>query len=319
MIHMTACIVTGSRPLNSAAKKRGGNPGALLDLVGLSALMELSRGSPDIGIGLIDGPVAGDHVDLAESPIHEIPTGKVASCRTCASSACSHGTFIAGMLSARRGSDAPAICPACSLLVRPVFREGAFEGTYQPSAHPGELAAAVFDCVDAGARVINLSLSLTRHSIGAERTLTSALNHAMLRGVIVVAAAGNQNLIAGSAITGHPGVIPITACDSDGFPSAYSNAGLSIGGRGLRAPGDGVISSGPGGNSISSSGTSVAAAFVTGAIALLWSIFPAATAQEVKLALTPAQARRTTIIPPLLNALAAYKSLAMRYRGHSSL
>jgi hypothetical protein len=34
--------------------------------------MELTRGSPEIRIGLIDGPVARDHEDLAESPIQEI-------------------------------------------------------------------------------------------------------------------------------------------------------------------------------------------------------------------------------------------------------
>jgi subtilisin family serine protease len=136
----------------------------------------------------------------------------------------------------------------------------------------------------------------------------------MLRGVIVIAAAGNQNIVGSSVITGHPWVIPITACDREGYPSAYSNAGLSIGGRGLRAPGDGVISSGAQGASISSYGTSVAAPFATGTVALLWSIFPGATAQEVKQALTQSPVRRTSIVPPLLNAWTAYQTLAMRYR-----
>lgn len=136
----------------------------------------------------------------------------------------------------------------------------------------------------------------------------------MLRGVIVIAAAGNQNIVGSSVITGHPWVIPITACDREGYPSAYSNAGLSIGGRGLRALGDGVISSGAQGASISSYGTSVAAPFATGTVALLWSIFPGATAQEVKQALTQSPVRRTSIVPPLLNAWTAYQTLAMRYR-----
>lgn len=285
-----------------------------LELVGLVALMELSRGSPEVGIGLIDGPVAGDHADLAGSPIREIPIKKAASCRNSMSSACAHGTFIAGMLSAKRGADAPAICPACTLLVRPIFSEAAFGGMSEPSANPDELAAAVIDCIDAGARVINLSLALAQNSTGAERALKSALDRAMLRGVIVIAAAGNQNIVGSGVITSHPWVIPITACDREGFPSAYSNAGLSIGGRGLRAPGDGVISSGAHGASISSCGTSVAAPFATGTIALLWSIFPAATAQEMKLALTQAPVRRTSIVPPLLNAWTAYQTLAMRYR-----
>jgi subtilisin family serine protease len=58
-------------------------------------------------------------------------------------------------------------------------------------------------------------------------------------------------------------------------------------------------------------GTSVATPFVTGAIALLWSEFPAATAAEVKLAVTQSNGvRRTTVVPPLLDAWAAYQVMA---------
>ena len=52
----------------------------------------------------------------------------------------------------------------------------------------------------------------------------------------------------------------------------------------------------------------MATPFVTGAIALLWSAFPTATAMQVKFAITQAYApRRTTVVPPLLNAWAAYQ------------
>jgi subtilisin family serine protease len=235
-----------------------------------------------------------------------------APCQNSRSSACLHGTFIAGILSARRGSDAPAISPACTLLVRPIFSDGGLEGKYEPSTNPDELATAVFDCIRTGARIINLSLALVRPSTSADRALKSALDHAMLRGVIIVAAAGNQKIVGSTVITRHPWVIPTAACNREGLPSVYSNFGLSIGSRGLRAPGDGVISSGADGQSFPSSGTSVAAPFVTGTIALLWSIFPSATAQDVKLAVTQATVRRVSVVPPLLDAWTAYQSLAIR-------
>jgi subtilisin family serine protease len=136
----------------------------------------------------------------------------------------------------------------------------------------------------------------------------------MVRGIIVVAAAGNQKIIGSTGITRHPWVIPTAACNRKGLPSAYSNVGLSIGARGLRAPGDAVVSSGADGQSFPSSGTSVAAPFVTGTIALLWSIFPSATAQEVKFAVTQATARRVSVVPPLLDAWTAYQTLSIRYR-----
>ncbi len=126
--------------------------------------------------------------------------------------------------------------------------------------------------------------------------------------MIVVAAAGNQGSVGGTSITRHPWVVPVAACDSRGRPTRESNLGHSLGLRGLMAPGEAIASLGVDGKPVTLGGTSVAAPFVTGAIALLWSEFPAATAAEVKAAVTQAIAgRRTTVTPPLLDAWAAYE------------
>ena len=146
-----------------------------------------------------------------------------------------------------------------------------------PSATPQELAAAIVECIDAGARVINLSLALAQPSTKGEQALEEALNQAVRRGVIVVAAAGNQGTLGSSAITRHPWVIPVVACDLRGRPMNESNLGSSIGRRGLSAPGDGITSLSAEGQPLTLGGTSVAVPFVTGTIALLWSEFPAAT------------------------------------------
>jgi hypothetical protein len=95
----------------------------LLALVKLTALMERTRGSPDVKIGLIDGPVVTQHPDLASENLREIPGNNGATCTQANSSACLHGTFVAGILSAKRNSSAPAICPNCTLLIRPIFIE----------------------------------------------------------------------------------------------------------------------------------------------------------------------------------------------------
>src|SRR5574340_886803 len=175
-----------------------------LDLVRLPELMKLTSGKPEIAVAMVDGPIAVSHPDLARSSIREVAGDARARCAQTRSPACVHGTFVAGVLSARRGSAAPAICPDCTLLVNPVFSEAATGSAEEPSATPEELAAAILECIDAGARIINLSLAVTRSSPKGERALKLALDHAARRGVMIVAAAGNQGEVGGTIITSHP-------------------------------------------------------------------------------------------------------------------
>ncbi len=179
-----------------------------------------------------------------------------------------------------------------------------------PSATPEELATAIIDCVNAGVRVINLSLAVAQPSMQGEQALEEALNVSARRGVLVVAAAGNQGTLGSSALTRHPWVIPVAGCNLKGRPLNESNLSSSIGRRGLLAPGAGITSLGTNGQPLTSGGTSVAGPFVTGAIALLWSEFPAASAAQVKFAVTQAsQPRRASVVPPLLDAASAHHDL----------
>jgi subtilisin family serine protease len=281
-----------------------------LDLVKLTPLMQIASGRPEIIIGLIDGPVALNHPDLVGANIRAFPGNLAGMCATSGSSACTHGTFVAGILCARRNSPAPAICPSCTLLVRPIFTDRIPTNASIPSSTPEELAAAIIDCIDAGAHLINMSVALTQPSTRGHQELQGALDLAAQRGVITVVAAGNQGTLGSSVITRHPWAIPVVACDSLGRPMNQSNLGGSIGRRGLSAPGDNITSLGAEGSPITFGGTSVAAPLVTGAVALLWSEFPTATAAAVKLAVTQADApRRASVVPPVLDAWTAYQIL----------
>jgi subtilisin family serine protease len=278
-----------------------------LDLVKLTALMERTSGRPDIAIGLIDGPVAINHPDLSSKNIRELPGKLSATCTQVNSAAYLHGTFVAGILCAQRGSAAPAICPSCTLLVRPIFLETTATSGPMPSATPDALATAIIETIEAGARVLNLSVALAQPSTRRERALEEALDYAVSRGVIPVAAAGNQGTLGSTAITRHPWVLPVGACDPQGRPVDTSNLGSSLGRRGLMAPGEAITSLGAHGPPLTFGGTSAATPLVTGTIALLWSEFPAATAAEVRHAVTHASApRRPTVVPPVLDAWGAY-------------
>jgi subtilisin family serine protease len=268
-----------------------------LDLTGLRPVMERGEGRADVRIGLIDGPIALDHPDLADAHIETLGGADADQ---------AHGTFVAGVLCAARGGEAMAICPGCTIVHLPLF---AAEGG-PVVVEPDVLATALLTCVDAGVDVINLSATTAAPSLAGAPRLEEALTYAARRGVAVVAAAGNQGTVGSSAITRHAGVIAVSACGPDGRPAAFANLGAFAARRGVLAPGVDVTSLDPGGGTVASSGTSAAAPFVTGAIALLLSLLPHISAYDARTALLDARAGRArSITPGLLAADAAYAEL----------
>jgi subtilisin family serine protease len=205
----------------------------LLDLVGLTSVMARTRGRGDVGIGLVDGPIALEHSDLRESLISDAPGYRAASDPD-------HGTFIAGMLVAARASLAPAICPACRLVSLPVFRPSATGGLTATNA---EVAEAIDRAIDMRVELVNVGAEM----IGGDGTkrpadLADALDRASHARVLVVAAAGNRRVMSGSPLTRHRAVIPIAGCDPSGRPTPTSNLSRFIGTRGLLSPAEDVVS-----------------------------------------------------------------------------
>src|SRR5512144_2968012 len=121
------------------------------DLANLRLLMAATQGSPDVAIGLIDGQVAMDRLGSASDRVRPLSDVVGSACTRAGSAACVHGTFVAALLCADRGTAAPGLCPGCTLLVRPIFRESPRGDLSVPSATPDELAAAMIECIDAGA------------------------------------------------------------------------------------------------------------------------------------------------------------------------
>lgn len=164
--------------------------------------------------------------------------------------------------------------------------------------------------MQAGAHVLNLSVALVQPSSAGLAELHAALNEAARRGVLIVAAAGNQGTLTSSLITRHPWVIAVVACDRMGNPLTSSNLGHALGRRGVSAPGQDIVGLGSHLQPVRLGGTSVAAPFVTGTIALLWSLLSDATSTEIHAALTHAPGRRRRgVVPPLLDAWAAYQMM----------
>jgi subtilisin family serine protease len=157
--------------------------------------MELTSDQTEVVVGLIDGSVLKKHPELVGASIREISGELSGQCVQASSTACIHGTFVAGILCGKRNSAAPAICPNCTLLVRPIFAETTLGSEQMPSATPADLAAAIIESIGAGAWVLNMSMAIAQPSSQGERELQETLDYALNRGVIAVAASGNQGTL----------------------------------------------------------------------------------------------------------------------------
>ncbi|MCT6647177.1 S8 family serine peptidase, partial [Enterococcus faecalis] len=76
---------------------------------------------------------------------------------------------------------------------------------------------------DHGAQVINLSLGAPSKS----KVVENAVNHALSKGVIVVAAAGNSGRSVGYP-AGYPGVIAVSATDKNDNIAWFSSRGPEV-------------------------------------------------------------------------------------------
>lgn len=142
-----------------------------------------------------------------------------------------------------------------------------------------QIAQAVRWSVDNGAQIINLSIS--RNSVNWPASWDTAFLYAMERGVVIVAASGNesQTLKSATAPATMPGVISVTAVDqSNQTVAGVGSSGIGIS---LAAPGVDVLGSFPGGDVRRWTGSSAAAPLVTGLIALMLERDPSASATDI--------------------------------------
>jgi thermitase len=178
-----------------------------------------------------------------------------------------HGSHVTGILVAR-GERMPAgVAPRCRVL--PVRVLGALRQseTVIGAGLVDNINAGIKWAVDHGADVINMSLGI-RHE-GGGLPHTDVVRYAEQRGVLVVAAAGNDGgdtLYYPGAL---PGVVAVGAVDQSGEVASYSTWGAQVD---LVAPGTDIWSTWLEGGYAFATGTSQATPYVAGAAALCQSV-----------------------------------------------
>jgi subtilisin family serine protease len=167
-----------------------------------------------------------------------------------------HGTHVAGIISGETNNTTGVASIGFTGSLIPVkVLDSTGAGSY------ASVASGIIYAADHGARIINLSLG----GSSASQTLESAVNYALKKGVIVVAAAGNNGNAAAVYPANYAGVIAVSATTASDTLANFSSYGNHTY---ISAPGVGIISTYNNGGYATMSGTSMAAPEVAGLLGL---------------------------------------------------
>lgn len=229
---------------------------------------EITRGDQKILVAVVDTGVDYTHPDIADSYVNSgydfvdndndpHPIWQ------------SHGTHVAGIIAAVAGNRVgiAGIAHVSIMAVRVLGLKG--QGSVWNVAH------GIVYAVREHAHVINLSLGGGRKS----KLLEAAVQFALAAGCVVVASAGNRGGPPVSYPAAYTGVIAVSAIDESEKLADFSSYGPEVD---LAAPGVDILSTVIAGKYKEFSGTSMAAPHVTGVVALMLSVNPKLTPDQVR-------------------------------------
>jgi len=178
-----------------------------------------------------------------------------------------HGTHVAGIISATdNGRGVVGVAPKSKLLILKVI-DGNGRGSYESLISAINFASNWVGPSGETVNVINMSLGSSK----SNEQLYKAIKHAYLKGIILVAAAGNEG--DGKAETieiSYPGfykeVIQVGSISDTQIPSDFSNTNVNLD---FVGPGENILSTHLNNDYVELTGTSMAAPFVAGSAALI--------------------------------------------------
>ncbi|MFF8630974.1 type VII secretion-associated serine protease mycosin [Streptomyces werraensis] len=256
-----------------------------LDALHADQVWSTTRGA-GVTIAVLDTGVEADHPDLDGNVLQ----GKDLvgfGAREGDEAWARHGTAMAGIIAGHghgpgNGDGVLGVAPEAKILpVRVILEDKDPARAKARSTRGNALAEGIRWAADHGADVINLSLGDDSASAHPEEGEDEAIQYALRKGVVVVASAGNGGE-KGDRISypaAYPGVIAATAVDRYGTRAPFSTRRWYAT---VSAPGVDVIIADPDHKYYEGWGTSAAAAFVSGAVALVKAAHPDLTPAQIK-------------------------------------
>jgi hypothetical protein len=240
-----------------------------LTTVGAGSAWDVTTGSADVVVAVLDGAVDSTHADLA-GKVTAGPSFVTDPCTDASDVEQSHATGVAGLIGATTDNGLGIASLGWQTRVLAV-------GVLDPCGvgTASEVSAGVHYAVDNGAKIINLSLAGSGNP-----ALADAITYARDHRVLVVAAAGNAGSSTPVFPAAYDGVLAVGSTSPDGTKlSSFSNRGPWVD---IVAPGESVVSTSTlTGGYASYDGTSFAAPITSAAAALVFAIHPSFSPDDV--------------------------------------
>jgi len=227
---------------------------------------QISKGSKDVIVAVLDTGVQSDHPDLKGRLVKGT---NIVDPSAPPEDDVGHGTHVAGIIAADVDNNEGVAGMTWFTKVMPVkvLDSSGAGSTYS-------VAEGIIWATDHGAHVINMSLG----NYAQADFLHDAIKYAYERGVVIVAASGNDNTDRPGYPAAYPEVLAVAATDPDEARAEYSNYGDYID---VAAPGSSIPSTYPGSRYAALSGTSMASPHVAALASLVRAANPGLSNQEV--------------------------------------
>jgi cyanobactin maturation PatA/PatG family protease len=234
----------------------------------VEALWAETRGDARVAVAILDGPVDGSHPSLRGANLRRLEGLVADACDT--GPACRHGTHVASVILGQHDGPVKGMAPGCRGLLLPIFAS-VDAHAFQPCSQL-DLARAITRAALSGAQVINVSGGQFSPSGTAHPLLMDVVRDCARRGILIVAAAGNEADECLHVPAALDSVLAVGALNARGEPLHGSACGGRSHTQTVLAPGEDILGARPGGGTQRATGSSFAAALVSGAAALLLSV-----------------------------------------------
>ncbi|KQZ28027.1 S8 family serine peptidase [Duganella sp. Root1480D1] len=221
-----------------------------------------------ITIAILDSGVDSAHADLAANMVAGYNSYDN---NTNTADVCGHGTKVAGSAAAVTNNALGVAGVAGRAKIMPV--RIAFVSSGSCYAYFSTMASGLTWAADHGARIANISYA----SVPSSQAVQSAANYLRSKGGLLFVSAGNYNRDEGFIPT--TSMIPVSSTDPNDARSSFSSYGAFVA---LSAPGSGIYTTVKGGGYGGVNGTSFSSPIAAAVGALVMSVNPALTADQVQ-------------------------------------